>query len=908
MSTWNDHCLLSTKLTIPRLYVKTLLPRPRLYGTLEQGVHYPLTFISAPAGFGKTALMSEWLRQQGTAVAWVSLEQNDNDIERFWRYVAAALEKAYPDVAASAAITLSGKQAVMLEEMLNALALCEHDLLLVLDDYHVIAASEIHHSLEFFLEHLPPHVHLVLMTRIDPPLALGRLRVQGKVVELRASDLRFLPQETAELLQQGLGLSLTVEQLAALDTLTEGWIAAIQLVARSLQDQRDEEAISHTLQTPVGTNRHILSYLNEEVVLSLPEEVQRFLLTTSILTRVNADLCDAVTEQHNSATLLEWLEQASLFLTALPGHGNWYRYHPLFVSALRHRLHLECTEVAVLHLRASVWYEQHGLWHEAVEHALAIPDSTRAAQLIERYAGALIEQGLILHMYTWLERLQRYAPLATSPWLSYVLAEKFLQQGQWEQYEHALRRAEQLCPVEDISLAMHLQSLRAYGALLSGDGEAAISSVQQALTIAGETDQLPAIALVWLGAGYLYSGDLVQAHATLLHVRHVAWRKEQPVAQCSAALYLGDLYRCQGRLDEAEELYRRGVREMEDTILWQGIALHCRLGALAYEWDDPHNVEAHLRRAISLRRQLYRHIYGDLATTHSSYEEDILSARLAWMRGEYKQAMDLLSEADVAAQRSGRERNRTRLATIMALRVQYALARDEREAAIHWLMHYKPATEEQMSPLERELWYQARARLLIVQDKAEEAITLLEATLQTACLQGRIDSQVQLHILLTRAYYNANDIRHAKQALEQALLLAEPSGYRRMFLDEGDELAILLSELYRRFQKKPAIEQNMHMLEYVHMLLKGLGMEKDLPDWWGTESGLRRMPSPLDQLSEREQDVLRLIAEGHSNQQIARALVVAESTIKTHLNNIYTKLNVNSRLQALTKAHASGLL
>ncbi len=402
----SEQLLLVTKLALPPVRAD-LVPRPRLTNQLQLGIQRPLTLIAAPAGFGKTTLLSTWLEHASLQAAWISLEHDDDDLTRFWSYVFTALSRVHPGSGTSALALLQASTLsplppieIVLTVWINDLAALPHQVALVLDDYHLITAQPIHRAVTYLLYHLPPQLHLVIVTRADPPLSLARLRARGHLTEIRAADLRFTAEETAAFLTRALGLELSAQDIATLEARTEGWIAGLQLAALSMQGRKD---IAGFLEAITGSHRYIIDYLVEEVLARQPEPVQTFLLQTAILERLQGSLCEAVMgvmrepgEEASGQAMLEQLEQANLFLTPLDDERLWYRYHQLFAEALRHRLQRrQPALVPELHRRASTWYEQHGLVRDAVHHALAAADFEQAVRLMEQVVDSLVRQDKI---------------------------------------------------------------------------------------------------------------------------------------------------------------------------------------------------------------------------------------------------------------------------------------------------------------------------------------------------------------------------------------------------------------------------------------------------------------------------------------------------------------------------------
>lgn len=952
-----DQPLLAAKLTIPQSYDRMVVPRLHLYHKLDDAVAYPLVLISAPAGFGKTTLLREWLHQQrGQPLfsAWLALEHNDNNLQRFWSYFKTALGNLnLPIGEVIEALSYFSNQDMWIV-LINALADLSIDIVLVLDDYHVITDEAIHRFIAFLLEHCPPRFHLVISSRTDPPLPLMQMRVQGRVEELRMTDLRFTLDETMTFFHQMKGLSLPVEAIQSLHSDTEGWVAALQLAALSLQDRHasysniilslsclvhypptdrwneknvmplpmplDREIYNKTIPNmssgfALGLDRYITNYFVEEVLAGLPEHVQTFLLATSILQRMNASLCNLVTQRTDSDAMLEWLHQSNLFISPANTANSWYRYHRLFGHFLRSRTQQTHQDLLpLLHLRASTWYEEHNLPVDAIDHALAASAFERVRSLLERHADALLRQGQVGIVYSWLKQLQERGVAATHPLIAYLYACSYLHTGQLEEYEQSLRQAEECWrgygQVEMLSKTNHLH---AYVALLHDNGALAMMYARQALEIAPVRSSLASISQVLLGAGYLSCGDILQAHVALLHGQSNCQSERDTVLPSAAVFYLGDLYLCQGRLQEAMSHYRYATQRFDEYMPWYPIIAYCRLGELYCELNDIASAETYLQRARQLASEIAPHWFLPWMA--------LLAARIAWLHSEKEQALQWLDKAEHDARCLGELG--AILAHALALRIQYLLADGNVDAAHYWWERYDHSLfsdEIKPSLFANDMWSLTNARLLIAQGLPEAALTVLEDRRSLAQKQGRVHSEIAMLVLQARAYNLAGDTRCGKQMLERALFLGEPSTYRRVFIDEGNAIASLLLRMYDRQKKYHRQGQNSSTFAYMCSLLTGFGYKIDLGDGNGKGDSVHKKTNRpflsaipavrqmIDPLSEREQEVLRLIAEGHSNQQIAQTLIVAESTIKTHLNNIYAKLNVNSRLQALTRAYTYGLL
>ncbi|HEY4032854.1 MAG TPA: hypothetical protein VGL94_02695, partial [Ktedonobacteraceae bacterium] len=517
-----DQSLLAAKLTIPQSYARMVVPRLHLYHKLDAAADYPLVLISAPAGFGKTTLLSEWLRQQyrqSRCSAWLALEHNDNDFQRFWSYFITALENLNLPIGRFFQSLSHFNEKETWIALINALAELSVDIVLVLDDYHVITSEAIHHFVTFLLDHSPQHFHLVISSRTDPPLPLVQMRVQGRVQELRMADLRFTLDETMLFFRQMMGLSLPVEAIRSLHGDTEGWVAALQLAALALQDRDASSANTVLSLSCVGIDRYIVNYFVEEVLTGLPEHVQTFLLATSILQRMNAELCNVVAGRTDGEAMLEWLHQSNLFISSTNEVNGWHRYHRLFGHFLHSRAQQTYQDrLPLWHLRASSWYEEHNLPVDAIDHAMAASAFERVALLVEKHASLLLREGQVRVVYTWLKQLQERGVIATHPLLAYLYACHYLHTGRLAEYEQSLRQAEQ-CWRESgqVEMLSKVNHLHAYTALLHDDGALAMTYAQQALEFAPVRSSLAGISQMLLGAGYLSCGDLLQAHVALLH-------------------------------------------------------------------------------------------------------------------------------------------------------------------------------------------------------------------------------------------------------------------------------------------------------------------------------------------------------------------------------------------------------
>jgi LuxR family maltose regulon positive regulatory protein len=921
--------LLATKFFIPSSS-HALILRPRLLTLLNKSLECPLTLVSAPAGFGKTTLLSNWIHSlppERARVAWVSLDEGDNEPVLFWRYVLTALDRALPGFCTELVVYLDTQQAPplrsILQALINRLAEQPEQFLLILDDYHLLTEQAIHTLLAYLLEHLPPQLHLLLATRADPPLPLSLLRARAQMLELRTDNLRCTPEEVVTFLTQIASIPLPRDVVEQVASRTEGWLVGLQLVALSLQGQG---ASGDVLGEVSGSQHYIFDYLIEEVFGRQSAAVQTFLLSTSILTQLSAPLCDAVLERSGSQQVLEQLERANLFLVSLDGQRQWYRYHALFAEALRHRLEqTQPTRVPILHARASRWYARVGLLHEALSHAITAQEWPWAADLIEQVYPHIWGDSDHARLRHWLEQLPtdvvRSRPrLCLASAKTVFMASSYPTMQRWlDDAESALpgtfptptdgtaEAAEPAGPLpssgderenllgeiaaqraimtgyylgqRDATLAFCQQALAhlsqgnlearaevAYAASLAhhaaGDIVAAIESTKEAALLAqaaGDT----ASTIIYLGRtayGLLVQGRLHEAVQFAQQARQLGTTTAGlPHAMLSrVSMYHADALREWNRLDEALELALQGVRLSEQTetlvALFYGYTILMRIYLARQEMDD---ARLAFRQAEALQR------------SHSLYRRDAYLI-VHWM--------------------------------------QFWLANGERDRARNWLREIgQPGSGDAAAhaPLAHEREQAARARLLLAQQMPAEALALLASLLGRAEQQERWSNVIEMKVLQSLAHSMRHEDQEALTVLAQALHLAEPEGYIRIFVDEGPPMATLLSHLRDQ-------ERTRGPTPYLDTLLAACSSERIMHHPLPPRSSLtggRLLEQPLiEPLSERELEVLQLIARGDSNQEIADQLVITLDTVKRHVTHIFEKLGVHNRVQAVAKSRALGLL
>ncbi len=880
--------LLTTKFYFPPAR-PSLVPRPRLVERLEEGLKGPLTLISAPAGYGKTTLMSEWRAGVGCdySTAWLSLDNDDNDSTRFLRYIIAALASLKPGFGD---ITLSLLQSspplptqAILTSLINELGEFDNTFALILDDYHVITNHPIHEAVTFLLEHLPSQMHLVILARADPPLPLSRLRARNQLVEIRATDLRFTVEEVAGFLSQVMGLALSIDQVGALERRTEGWIAGLQLAALSMQGRDD---VQNFISAFTGSHYYIVDYLADEVLNSQPEPMQDFLLRTSILDRLTAPLCNALTDRTDGQTTLEILEHTNLFLIPLDNERCWYRYHHLFADVLRNRLQQTLpASLSELHQRAASWCKSHDLIPEAISHALACGDIEQAAVWIEQNVWPMMERGELIVPLNWIEAVK---PLEKErPWLAIFLAWIFTYTGQLNGVEPLLQSAERCASESSITgrenVLGNIAAIRAYVAALQENAARAIDLAQQALDLLPENnDAIRSIVSFVLGGAYRLRGDGSGARHAWVEACRTSQAAGNIYLSVSATSALADLFIEQGWLREAAEMYQEALGLATNS---DGRRLPVAARALAglsgvfYEWNNLDEALHCASECIELCR-----LWGN---ADSQIAGHLIMVRSWQSQGDLSHAEEAMSVAEqIAHKRSLRPGSASR---VESTRLRLSLSQGNLEALVRWAEEMENQADERGFARSDQISCML-IRIFLAQgdyDKAlfssERYLLKLEATQQTGLI-------IELLLLQSLAYQGKHDFAHALAALKQALALAEPHGFMRVFLDEGVPMAQLLRHA----------RSHGFALQYITKLLSGFSKTgEDPPD----------ISQPLiEPLSERELEIVRLVTEGKSNQQIADTLIITRGTVKKHLNNIFGKLSVQSRTQCVARARELKLL
>ncbi len=887
--------LLSTKLVAPHPRAP-LVPREQLLVRLDEGFGHKITLISAPAGFGKTTLVSEWIAERRKhndlpPMAWVALDAVDNDPVRFWRYVLTACQAFGADVSESALALLNNSPQPPFEALLtmfiNKIALLSNRVVLALEDYHAITAQQIHETLSFFIDHFPATLHLILMTRSDPPLPLARLRAHNDLNELRAADLRFTREEVQAFLQLAVPVPLSPKIITRVAERTEGWAAGLRLAALALQRMKEQPEIEQYLMSFTGSHRPILDYLVTDVFSAQPEAIQEFLLQTSILDRVAAPLCDAITGREDSALVLEQLERANLFMVPLPDAGQWYRYHGLFAEAMRHyaQQRLGVTSLRRLAQKASLWYEEHGMLAEAIEASLYAQDYLRAADLIGQIIAPRLVQNEFHTLRRWMEQLPEDV-LQAHPTICIIFAAAIL----FTSNRHAPETKERLqLPLQIAEQHWRreknedkLGEVFAFHSLvdwLQGEFKASFSFARQALALLPEIDrQARGISLIMLGVDEFRAGKLNAARQTTSEALALCEAAENIYGTLDSMLLLGEVCYQQGELHQADQIFRQVLSRTEHAPMDQNQSSIRRgrallgLGMVALEWNDLEAAEEAVSQAVAASQQFPEE---DLLA-----DSPIILAQVRFARGEIDEAQRLLESLIV-------ETNRPFLFRFPHVyQVRFALARGDLAAAQRRASAAALPGDEAPT-VQREQEALVVSRLHIEQGKAGAAIEELESWLTEAQEHGRTRSEIEIKIILALAHAALGDRAQAGAKLIQALALAQPEDYRRIFLNEGGILATLLQDSLSEIRDES-------LAAYARALLYTMAQEQIQK----VAAIPRDSELLIEPLTEQEQRVLRLLAAGLSNSEIAEELIISVNTVKTHVRNIYGKLNVKSREEA----------
>jgi LuxR family maltose regulon positive regulatory protein len=879
--------LLKTKLRLPSLR-PDLLERPQLLERLERGLDRKLTLVSAPAGFGKTTLLSVWAGRSSRPVGWISMEAGDNDPARFLAYCLEALRGICPQFGEGQALKPQlphrpAREATLIG-LINELAELPSPLALVLDDYHLVEEEATHYCLRFLIEHLPPQLHLVVSTRADPPLALSALRARGQLNELRAVDLRFAAGEAKVLLNERLGFRLSPEEADALTARTEGWIAGLQMAAVSLRGHDNPGAFIAEF---TGSNRYVLDYLVEEVLERQPRRIQSFLLRSSILERLSGPLCEQVTGQGDAQGTIELLERSGLFVEPLDAERVWYRYHRIFAEILRLRLtRQDPAELPQLHRKAAAWFAAAGFGPEAIAHCLAAGEHEQALSLIERGAEENLMNGEFSRFLGWMNALPQ-ALLGSRPRVCIYHALCLLLLGRpvrevRERLAHAAGAGEQSI------VHGELLAFEAIMAFLEGNIHDCVNRARQALEHLGEASLFRALTIRLLdSAAYIESGDIEATIRTVEENLQSSRAAGNLLAAVICQCELAELHAARGELARSRALYEQAWREAQrdgGQALPIGGLARIGLGNLYREWNELQRAEALLREGIELARGFGMigclDGYLGLAWVLQALDDSEGACRAM---GEAQRLADQFAASDLD----------NILVTLHVVRLWIAQGRT-REAgrwAEHWLQErksLKPLGSHYMKELDRT----TLARVRLAEGRPREALLILEKLRLSAERLARIGTLIEIHALRALGFWLQGQREESLATLEKALRLAQPEGYRRRILDCPAPMPALLREAAARDLAGG----------YAARLLSALSGQGGAPE---PGPGAGQIAEPL---SGRELDVLVLLAEGLSNKQVAERLFISLATVKWHTSNIYGKLGVGSRTQAVFRARVLGLI
>jgi LuxR family maltose regulon positive regulatory protein len=901
------------------------VPRPRLTQRLEEGTAGPLTLISAPAGFGKSTLLSEWIHASGRPVAWVSLDEGDDEVSRFLLYVLSALQRLHPGLGEAALSTLRHVQAPtrevlepLLTGLINEVHALKLDVVLVLDDYHVLADATVQQAVQFLLDRLPPRMHLVIATRVDPPLALSRLRARGQLTELRAQDLRFTSEETAGFLNQVMDLSLSCADIEALEERTEGWAVGLQMAALSLQGRQDAAGFIAQF---TGSHRFVLDYLTDEVLSRLPESTRDFLLHTSILERLCGPLADAVRGDApaDGQAVLERLDAANLFLIPLDDTRTWYRYHHLFATLLRHQLErkLGPDGVKALHERASDWYAAHGHPEDALEHALAAGAHDRAAELMSQHALPRLMRGDAGTVLRWVQALPSEW-VRRLPWLRLAYTWALLATFQLPAAEEQVREMErELAREPDPELEAHVETLRALFLRVGGRTDEAIALYRRALErLPGEDTISRTIVLLELGLTGLLAGDFTAAEEAFHQAEVASQASGTPMGVLLAQSHLAQIRIAQGRLHEAADLARRSLRVASEgappreTVSPGASMAYALLAEIEREWNHLEAASEHASRGAELGRR------GGIAD--GLLGSSFVRMRIHTAAGDFPGAFEALERAEEVIRRTGQPRW---LEIIEAFRARLHVRRfrvegnaDSLAAAVRWTRDsglLESWTRRREVPAVQDHYVDVAAltlaRVLLAQGETDRALDLLAELRRQAEAARWGRSVIEASCIEALGHHARGDRAAALAAVRRALSLAEPEEFVRIFVGEGTAMAELVAQVTQVTQVTQAAP-GVVSADYAQRLLAAFRGAAVAPAPFPAPLAPAARPATAESLSERELEVLRLIASGLTNAEAGRKLFIAPSTVKKHLENIYDKLDTRSRTQAIARAREIGLL
>jgi LuxR family maltose regulon positive regulatory protein len=903
--------LLKTKLAIPPLRAD-LVSRPRLLKKLDEGKGKKLLLLSAPPGFGKTTLLSEWIHKKKIQAAWFSIDEKDNDPISFLTYIIAALQTVNADWGQPALDLIQSPQRTMWEStiiaLINSLIPIQKNIVFVLDDYHLIQSTSIHDMLGFLLDALPPEIQLILATRSDPPLPLSRIRTKNQLTELRTADLSFTTEETMQYFRDKLNVDLSIEDIALLESRTEGWITGLQLAALSMQGRK---SLTSFVADFSGDNRYIMDYLMEEVLNRLPEDIRIFLRQTSILDPLSGSLCDAVTERKNSQQILNMLEKSNLFISPLDHERKWFRYHRLFADSLNQNLHHKHKEtIPELHRRASDWYDKNGLKSEAVDHALAAQDYENAISLLEEMMETVWDRGQQVKLARWFGLLPRRL-ISRRPQLCVFYARSLIMSGRQKEAEDCLTSAEQILESssEDLveilpdgtrfqhsfnreEMLGKISAVRALLAMYQGDVANVIEHAYHALVLLSDEN------LTWRGVvetmlgmahGWAGDGDMRKAEKAFSSALSIIKKEKNISFYLFAGLALAGVYTYQGRMQEAENFCRKLLQTARDSGMSQtgnAASIHSILGGILCEKDDLENGIPMIRKGLELAK-----LSHDLIA--------LQGVRLNWIRvliliKDFPRALRFIDEMLKDSKNIDLPPWMDHVVAAYQARIWMELG--HADLLSRWIDERGISTQDRLT-CRSEPEHVVLARILNSQDRPEEADKFLKKLIKNALEGTRVASAIEMHLVRTKALYAQAKIDETIEALKGALALGEKGCFIHVFTMEGKLMARLLAKVMEDNKRTKTELGPPCSAAYIEKILKAFEETKIPPKMAGTG----------EDISDREIEVLHLITEGYSNQEIAEKLFISLNTVRTHTKNINSKLDVHSRMQAAARAKKLGL-
>jgi LuxR family maltose regulon positive regulatory protein len=890
--------LLSTKLFTPSIRPDHV-SRPRLITQINTSLDKALILISAPAGYGKTTLVCSWLHETNTLNTWISLDEGDNDPIHFLQYLLTALQKVVPTIQTEMLSALRGptSYASLLSTIINEISKCPTPFVLVLDDFHVLHAQPVLDFFSSLIEHAPSSMHVILISRTDPVMPLSHLRVRNELMEIRAGELHFTRDEIETFLSKVMALELSIDDITALQVRTEGWIAGIQLAALSMQDCEDIHAFVTAF---AGSHHYIIDYLTEEVLKRLPEKTSTFLLRTSILSRMCGPLCDAIVEpdpndQFNGQEILEELERKNLFLVSLDDKRHWYRYHHLFTDVLNRYLeNLHPHLPSKLHKRASQWFEQNGYIAEAIDHALMAGDQDQATKLIEQNGVFLLIRGEVMAVLKWISVVEPYSQ--THPWLYILKAWAYALSGDLDWVDGMLEKAGELIsslePSQELKIMQgSIASARAHQANLMGDTHKAADFARQAIDILPDVDlvsrSLRAVSTSLLGDATSMTGDLDEAKRAYIESARICQAAGDVHLTIVINSNLANILVEQGVLRQAARIYSEtlslATRPDGQKALIAG-RLFVELSQVYYEWNQLENAYQYAQQSLTLCRQWGNMDLQAVGLAQLARLERVYS-HSDEMQAAFQAAEQLVNGYDLAPRYS---------IWVMAVLARLLINQGNLERATHLIqktgIDVNSSAGESEIPYLLEPMYLTLMRLFLAQRKYNHTLGLSQRLLHQAEAGNRIGRVVEILILQALAYHGKNDKEQALAVLNSAILLAQPDGYVRVFLDEGEPMVKLL------FQSKA------HQVggSYLSKLLSNLSTY--------SSQALPNNQLLIEPLTKRELELLELIEQGCTNQDIANRLVISIPTVKRHISNIYSKLGAKNRTQAISLGKELNLL